>query len=229
MFYDQNFTSVQIWGMYNGLARATGVSESVLRTGDLSRSSVAQKMSRAATRKTTRIEDRAYSLMDLFGIQIPMLYGEGENALSRLQEEIIRTTPDDSIFAWRAAWGSASSYCGLLAKSPDVFEQSQSVDRGRSTFAMSNLGLKIEALLSPGYASEKRFRECRLPIPSTSLYWMQAKMGEQLVYLYENWNSASMLELHQTYSMTQMSQCWSARHYMSNICSEYQGSSRAVR
>ena len=151
-------TCIEAWGTYNELARTTGVSEYVLRTGDLSRSSVAQKMSWAATRKTTRIEDRAYSLMGLFGIQIPMLYGEGENAFSRLQEEIIRTTPDDSIFAWRAAWGSTSSYCGLLAKSPDVFEQSQTVDQGRSTFAMSNLGLKIEALLSPEYPSKDPIR-----------------------------------------------------------------------
>ena len=162
-FYDGNFTCIEAWRMYNGLERATGVSEYVLRTGDLSRSSVAQKMSWAATRKTTRIEDRAYSLMGLFGVQIPMLYGEGENAFSRLQEEIIRTTPDDSIFAWRATWGLTSSYCGLLAKSPDVFEQSQSVDRGRSTFAMSNMGLKIDAPLSLEIVSPEQLRNWRVP------------------------------------------------------------------
>jgi hypothetical protein len=30
-----------------------------------------------------------------------MLYGEGNHAFRRLQEEIIKTTPDFSIFAWR--------------------------------------------------------------------------------------------------------------------------------
>ncbi|KAI6146990.1 heterokaryon incompatibility protein-domain-containing protein, partial [Pisolithus thermaeus] len=62
--------------------------------------SVAQIMSWAADRKTTREEDRAYSLMGLFGVHMPMLYGEGKNAFQRLQLEIIRTSSDQSIFAW---------------------------------------------------------------------------------------------------------------------------------
>ncbi|KIN92723.1 hypothetical protein M404DRAFT_1009409, partial [Pisolithus tinctorius Marx 270] len=41
------------------------------------RLSVARIMSWAADRKTTRVEDRAYSLMGLFGVNMPMLYGEG--------------------------------------------------------------------------------------------------------------------------------------------------------
>jgi hypothetical protein len=47
--------------------------------------SVAQKMSWAARRKTTRVEDRAYSLMGIFNIHMPTLYGEGERAFLRLQ------------------------------------------------------------------------------------------------------------------------------------------------
>ncbi|KAI5992016.1 hypothetical protein F5J12DRAFT_461928 [Pisolithus orientalis] len=57
-------------------------------------------MSWAADRKTTRVEDRAYSLMGLFGVNMPMLYGEGEKAFQRLQLEIIRTSSNHSIFAW---------------------------------------------------------------------------------------------------------------------------------
>ncbi|KAI6020558.1 heterokaryon incompatibility protein-domain-containing protein, partial [Pisolithus marmoratus] len=64
------------------------------------RLSVAQIMSWAAERKTERVEDRAYSLMGLFGVKMPMLYGEGENAFRRLQLEIIKETSDHSIFAW---------------------------------------------------------------------------------------------------------------------------------
>jgi hypothetical protein len=41
---------------------------------------IAQKMSWASRRETTRSEDRAYSLMGLFGVNMPPLYGEGENA-----------------------------------------------------------------------------------------------------------------------------------------------------
>ncbi|KIK15642.1 hypothetical protein PISMIDRAFT_114778, partial [Pisolithus microcarpus 441] len=64
------------------------------------RPSVAQIMSWAADRKTTRVEDRAYSLMGLFGVNMPMVYGEGPKAFQRLQLEIIRVTCDHSIFAW---------------------------------------------------------------------------------------------------------------------------------
>ncbi|KAI6109092.1 heterokaryon incompatibility protein-domain-containing protein, partial [Pisolithus thermaeus] len=62
--------------------------------------SVAQIMSWAADRETTRVEDRAYSLMGLFGVNMPMLYGEGRKAFRRLQLEIIREFTDHSIFAW---------------------------------------------------------------------------------------------------------------------------------
>jgi len=63
--------------------------------------SVAQKMSWAALRKTTREEDRAYSVMGLFGVNMPLLYGEGgDKAFVRLQREIMKQSIDDSIFAW---------------------------------------------------------------------------------------------------------------------------------
>ncbi|KAI6019327.1 heterokaryon incompatibility protein-domain-containing protein, partial [Pisolithus microcarpus] len=62
--------------------------------------SVAEIMSWAANRETTRVEDRAYSLMGLFGVYMPMLYGEGKKAFQRLQLEIIRMSSDQSIFAW---------------------------------------------------------------------------------------------------------------------------------
>jgi len=43
----------------------------------------------AETRKTSRKEDRAYSLLGIFGVFIPPIYGEGkENAIRRLRNEI---------------------------------------------------------------------------------------------------------------------------------------------
>ena len=62
--------------------------------------SVAQRMSWASQRQTTRPEDEAYCLMGLFGINMPTLYGEGRNAFRRLQEEIMKETVDTSLFAW---------------------------------------------------------------------------------------------------------------------------------
>ncbi|KAI0630065.1 hypothetical protein C8Q77DRAFT_237969 [Trametes polyzona] len=62
--------------------------------------SVAQRMSWAAARQTTRPEDRAYCLMGLFGVRIPVMYGEGNYAFIRLQEEILRHIPDPTLLTW---------------------------------------------------------------------------------------------------------------------------------
>lgn len=82
--------------------------------------SVAQKMSWAAGRSTTRIEDRAYSLMGIFGVNMPLIYGEGERAFRRLQEAILQQTNDLSIFAWNEP-EEFGGVCGFLAQRPEAF------------------------------------------------------------------------------------------------------------
>ncbi len=67
---------------------------------DIDKVCVAEKLSWASTRVTTRIEDLAYCLMGLFDVNMPLLYGEGHNAFLRLQLEIWSRTNDESIFAW---------------------------------------------------------------------------------------------------------------------------------
>lgn len=62
--------------------------------------SVATKMSWAAGRETTRMEDQAYCLLGLFDIHMPMLYGEGTKAFARLQQEIMKSTDDCTLLAW---------------------------------------------------------------------------------------------------------------------------------
>ena len=86
--------------------------------------SIAQRMSWAAFRQTSRIEDQAYSLLGIFGVNMPMLYGERERAFTRLQEEIVRSSTDQSIFAWRVSSPACqyfSDVSSLLAKSPTDF------------------------------------------------------------------------------------------------------------
>ncbi|KAF1970589.1 HET-domain-containing protein [Bimuria novae-zelandiae CBS 107.79] len=102
----------------------TGIPGGVLSDSDsLENVSIAQRMSWAAKRKTTRLEDRAYCLMGIFGINMPLLYGEGERAFLRLQEEIMRISDDHSLFAWR----SSDNRGGLLATSPDSFIGSHNI------------------------------------------------------------------------------------------------------
>ncbi|TBU47153.1 heterokaryon incompatibility protein-domain-containing protein, partial [Dichomitus squalens] len=62
--------------------------------------SVARRMSWAAERRTTRAEDEAYSLLGIFDVNMPTLYGEGRRAFVRLQEEIMKRIPDQSLFTW---------------------------------------------------------------------------------------------------------------------------------
>lgn len=77
------------------LSAITAIDTKVLRHElPLSSIAIAQRMSWAAKRETTRIEDRSYSLFGLFGVH-------KETAFRRLQEEIIKSTLDMSIFAWK--------------------------------------------------------------------------------------------------------------------------------
>ena len=83
------------------LQAITRVPQNILTNGfSVTRPCVAQIMSWAAHRKTSRVEDQAYSLMGLLDVSIPMSYGEGKRAFQRLQLEIIRMSNDQSIFAW---------------------------------------------------------------------------------------------------------------------------------
>jgi ankyrin repeat protein len=105
------------------LSEITGIPTKILQGADLTSASIAQRMSWASKRDTTRVEDIAYCLMGIFGVNMPMLYGERERAFLRLQEEIIKVSDDHSIFAWQ----SSESQHGLLAVSPAAFAESSKI------------------------------------------------------------------------------------------------------
>jgi len=101
----------------------TNIRPGILKGGKLSEISLAERMSWASGRQTTRLEDTAYCLMGIFDANMPMLYGEGAKAFLRLQEHILKDSDDHSLFAWRASTKSATEapYRGLLADSPAEF------------------------------------------------------------------------------------------------------------
>lgn len=81
--------------LHDIISSITRIDSTVLQgLRDLESMSLAKRMSWASTRRTTRIEDRAYCLMGLFNVNMPMLYGEGEKAFIRLQEEIMKESDD---------------------------------------------------------------------------------------------------------------------------------------
>jgi len=116
------------------------------------RYSIAQRMSWAARRETSRPEDLAYCLMGIFGVSMPPLYGEGgSRAFVRLQEEIIKYSNDQSIFAWKLEWNPYAQPSGLFAGSPCQFSDSGRItaflDDKMNTpnnYSMTNLGVNIQ-------------------------------------------------------------------------------------
>jgi hypothetical protein len=69
----------------------TGISVLALQGSPLSGFSVEERMSWSKGRETTREEDKAYSLLGIFDVHMPLIYSEGsENAFRRLQEEIAK-------------------------------------------------------------------------------------------------------------------------------------------
>lgn len=108
------------------VAEVTSISNRVLL--DISwiqRLSVAERMSWAAKRKTTRIEDTAYCLLGPFNVNMPLLYGEGEHAFRRLQEEIIRRNEDTALLLWTPEASNDGEVRGIgaLAAHPDQFHR----------------------------------------------------------------------------------------------------------
>ena len=130
----------------------------LLHRAPLDSVSVARRMSWAANRKTTRVEDEAYSLMGIFGIFMATIYGEGRHAFIRLQEEILKRIPDQTIFAWGyfmnplAASQSSihdivpgqHSSSRLLAQSPSWFARSSSVSSIDKGTLSQQLGLPVQ-------------------------------------------------------------------------------------
>ncbi|KAN0073071.1 HET domain containing protein [Elaphomyces granulatus] len=67
----------------------TGIPIKALRGSPLSDYSIPERMLWAEKRETTRKEDKAYSLLGIFDVYMPLIYGEGrENAFRRLREEM---------------------------------------------------------------------------------------------------------------------------------------------
>lgn len=157
-FVDKNWTTVlgDKDSLAATLSEITGITDFTLARCEFTSQgcSVAQRMSWAAGRICTREEDRAYSLMGLFSVSMPLLYGEGgRSAFLRLQEEILKTSNDETIFAWSPKErDKRSKIWGMLAESPEYFDASAGYLRhryytDRCEYAMTNIGLKFEAIL----------------------------------------------------------------------------------
>lgn len=154
-FYSQDWVEIgKKRTMSKALSDITGIDEDIVN-GSLppESASIAKRMSWAACRQATRPEDVAYSLMGLFDVNMPMLYGEGAKAFLRLQEEIMKLSNDHSLFAWTDTDASSDSHHSLLARSPANFIYSNSILpyedwEPRTPYSITNRGLQIDLRLN---------------------------------------------------------------------------------
>jgi Heterokaryon incompatibility protein (HET) len=153
IFYLQDWT---VYGTKSSLieliSRITNIPVKVTTTPEsISDFSVAQKISWASSRQTTRPEDLSYSLMGILGVNMPLLYGERTKAFTRLQEEVMRNSTDPTIFAWspRSVRGEGP-WEGHMAPSPAAFKEAGThrimhpVRYG--PWSLTNHGIRIEGL-----------------------------------------------------------------------------------
>jgi hypothetical protein len=159
--------------LFREISEITRIGHSVLRDNKnaLQGKSIAQKMSWASRRCTTRSEDMAYCLMGLFDVNMPLLYGEGTKAFIRLQEEILKRSNDQSLFAWTAPRPDGTDKAetlvgGFLASSPSYFEHSHHyvpcnhpsrLLRLTRPYSMTNMGLCIDIPLFKVPGNEAEF------------------------------------------------------------------------
>lgn len=145
------------------VSEATGINDIL----EWESASIACKFSWAASRETTRIEDGAYSLLGLFGVNMPPLYGEGNKAFYRLQLEILKESDDETIFAWTNTCTSAPTG-GLLATTLSSFASSSDVVRTDDPRMSDRLGVK--PFNRPSYyMSNKGFCLTGAPVPGPGL------------------------------------------------------------
>jgi hypothetical protein len=124
VFYDSEWQVIaKIRDIAKVVERFTEIPAPVLLFGITDSYCVAEKMKWASKRRTTRREDMAYCLLGLFNIHMPLLYGEGDRAFERLQEEILKRSDDLSLFLWQDEEDSECVLRGLLARSPAEFSK----------------------------------------------------------------------------------------------------------
>lgn len=151
-FYSSDWTFLGTkMDLCDQISKITTINPPFLRGANVQHASVAKRMSWVSERKTARVEDISYCLLGIFGVHMPMLYGEGENAFRRLQEEVIKVSNDQSLFAWGGEFGD-EEVVGLLAKSPSQFRNSGNIVPYNSkqdiSYTTTNAGLRIALPLS---------------------------------------------------------------------------------
>jgi hypothetical protein len=178
------------------LEDATGIDAGTLVAFRPGMTNAREKLQWVSTRVTTLEEDVAYSLFGIFDISLPVIYGEKQNALGRLLQEIVAQSGDITALDWvgkPSEFNSClpariTSYevaaCKLSSLSEDEIQTSISMLRNDVT---ADSASKLYTLLSD--LSAPRFAHRRLHLPCmvfcvTEVRRSQAR-DEQSYFTYE--------------------------------------------
>ena len=182
-FFSQDWTRLgSKGGLSATMANITGVAKEYLEGVNLNAASVSMRMSWAADRQATRAEDIAYSLLGIFDVNVPLLYGEGKlKAFRRLQEEIMRISEDETLFAWESMeFATDSLSADVLARDPKDFVEARQLVPFAShdtvvPYAMTHRGLRIGLQIHDIYDPHKgRYGDGRKwlkPLRSPIMIW----------------------------------------------------------
>ena len=98
----------------------TGIAVPAIRGIPLSQFEADERLFWAKGRQTTRKEDEAYSLLGIFNVYMPLIYGEGrDNALKRLREEIDKSLNNKRKAVSRIQRGSREQ-AGIREQRPTI-------------------------------------------------------------------------------------------------------------
>jgi hypothetical protein len=173
-------------GLSTTISKATGIPREYLEGLSLAKASISMRMSWAADRQATRAEDIAYSLLGIFDVNMPLLYGEGKTkAFRRLQEEIMRISEDETLFAWESTEFNVNmSGADVLSSDPKDFNEARDLvpfasDNPLIPHSMTHRGLRISLeLYSLDPPSDGRLnpRQRIRPLRSPVMIWSDQEL-----------------------------------------------------
>ncbi|OAX34889.1 hypothetical protein K503DRAFT_723777 [Rhizopogon vinicolor AM-OR11-026] len=123
-----------------------------------------EKMTWAVNRKTTRVEDLAYSLIGIFDISMTIAYGEGDRAFKRFMAELIQNCKEWQILMWAGGLPSCPTgpdcYRTMNRVAREMLQDRQiswwGEGRGDSYFSVTKRGVQIKLLIVPALVQVNR-------------------------------------------------------------------------
>ncbi|KAG2039308.1 kinase-like domain-containing protein [Suillus americanus] len=133
-----------------------------------------EKMTRAASRKTTRIEDVAHPLTGIFDISMTIAYGEGDRAFKRFMAEVIQNCKEWQILVWAGGLPSYATEPGCYRTTNDTaldMLKNRQISWwgegcGDSNFSITKRGVQVRLLMLPASVDQSQWQSTFLSRPA---------------------------------------------------------------